>query len=99
MMFLTVASSGAIERRCSIGLCATVAIFTLASTSAAEVFESVSCISIIAPELYAAGGALGRSDALNWPSTAFTAISRSCAVVYAENITGSVPVLAAAVFA
>ena len=50
-MFRTVSSFGAIARRSSMDLGAGTAIFTLASTSADDVFARLSCISIIAPEL------------------------------------------------
>ena len=80
-MLRTVAPSGATARRSSIGLGTVVAIFTHASTSAEDVFERLSCISIIAPELYVAGGSFAMSFAVNSPFTAFTAISRNSAVV------------------
>ena len=50
-MFRTVSSFGAIARRSSMDRGAGAAIFTLASTSADDVFARLLCISIIAPEL------------------------------------------------
>ena len=62
------------------GVFAGEAIFTLASISAAEVFAKLACISIIAPELYVAGGFFGRLAAVNCPSTDLRATSLSSAV-------------------